>query len=146
MAIQYIVNVEAFISDGERYLMLIRSEQEEHAPGTLSVPGGKVEDSAPQGDILEQTVRREILEEVGIEVEKEMRYVESKLFAVASGVLVIDIVFLCRYRSGTPRITDPAEVGAIAWMRPEEILAHPKTPPWTRASLERVLALETQNG
>ncbi len=144
MATQYIVNVEAFISDGERYLMLIRSEQEEHAPGTLSVPGGKVEDSAAQDDILEQTVRREIFEEVGIEVEEELRYVESKLFAVASGALVIDIVFLCRYRSGTPRIADTSEVAAIVWMRPEEILAHPKTPPWTRASLERVLALESQ--
>lgn len=140
MAIQYIVNVEAFISDGERYLMLIRSEQEEHAPGTLSVPGGKVEDSAPQGDILEQTVRREIMEEVGIEVEEELHYVESKLFSLPSGIHVIDIVFLCRYRSGTPRIADSAEVAEIAWMRPDEVLAHPKTPPWTRESLERVLA------
>lgn len=131
----YIVNVEGFIADNDRYLMVIRSDREEHAPGTLSVPGGKVETAGFAAAILEATLRREIMEEVGVEVEAEMTYIESKLFTIDNGVAVVDIVFLCRYRSGTPTALDPAEVAALQWMRAADVLAHPKLPPWTRDSL-----------
>lgn len=136
--IMYILNVEGFITDGEHYLMIMRSAQEEHAPGALSVPGGKVEAQGFANTILEATLRREILEEVGVEVDDEMIYVESKLFTTDAGVPVVDIVFLCRYRSGTPTIIDRAEVAAIQWMTAAEVFAHPATPPWTRDSMTLV--------
>lgn len=127
----YVVNVEAVIYDGDRYLMAFRSEQEVHAGGTLAFAGGKME-GTDQPDALEETVRREIREEVGVEVDS-LAYVESHVFGDCPSCL--DIVFLCRYVSGTPTAGDPAEVSAVQWMTVQEVLAHPKTPPWIAHSL-----------
>ncbi len=135
--IWYIVNVEGVVvrsTDG-RYLMTIRGAGESYLPGVLAFPGGKVEDAGSADDILEETLRREIREEVGVEVHDEMVYVESKSF-VAEGDPVVDVVFLCRYHSGEAVVGDPDEVAAVHWMTAEEIIQHPKTPPWTRQSIE----------
>jgi len=135
----FIVNVEAAIIKGDRYLMITRSEQESHAGGTLSMVGGKVDPIQADVDndaILETTIRREIREEVGVEVADSMIYVESKAFSVEH-VQVIDVVFMCEYRSGEPRAIDPAEVEAVHWLTAQEIYDHPKTPPWIRQSIEK---------
>ena len=135
-SIWYIVNVEGVIVKQGRYLMVVRGEQESHAPGVLTFPGGKVEGAGNADDVLEETLRREIREEVGIEVHDDMAYLESKAFVAADGEPVVDVAFMCRYRSGEPTVGDPGEVAAVRWMPAEEILAHPKTPPWTRRSIE----------
>ncbi len=130
----YIVNVEGAIVKDSRYLMVVRGE-EEYAPGGLSFPGGKVEGAGNADSVLEETLRREIAEEVGLEVHAEMAYVRSSAF-VAEGDPVVDIVFLCRWKSGTAIAVDPAEVAAVRWMTTAEAIAHPDAPPWTRISLE----------
>ena len=132
----YIVNVEAVIVKENRYLMITRSLTESHAPGILTLPGGKVEDAGQTDHILEQTLRREIQEEVGLEVANEIEYLESKAFVTDKGEQVIDLVFLCRYKAGSPHIIAPDEVVAIAWMTAQDVLENPKTPPWTRQSIE----------
>ena len=134
----YIVNVEAAIARGDQFLMIIRGEQESHAAGTLSFPGGKVEQEGDMEAILEATLRREIAEEVGVEVDAEMEYVQSTLFVASGGEPVIDIVFLCRYAGGAPAIADPGEVAGIQWLTASRIFADPKTPPWIRRSVELV--------
>lgn len=133
----YIVNVEAAIIKDTHYLMIVRGEKEEHAPGTISMPGGKVENAANSNNILEETLIREIREEVGVEIYNDIEYVESKSFIADDNEPVIDIVFLCRYKKGVPRIKDLNEVSRILWMTAEEILNHPKTPAWIKQSIER---------
>jgi 8-oxo-dGTP diphosphatase len=133
LADRYIVNVEGAVVKGDQYLMVVRGE-EEYAPGGLSFPGGKVEEAGVLDAVLEETVRREILEEVAVEVHDEMIYVRSSAF-VAEGDPVVDVVFLCRWRSGEAVAADPAEVAAVRWMTAAEAIAHPETPPWTRLSL-----------
>lgn len=73
-------NVEAVIVRDGRYLMTFRSTEESHAPGALRILGGKLEAVGIVGNILDQTLRREIREEVGIEVNDVMAYLESKAF------------------------------------------------------------------
>ncbi|MDQ2800410.1 MAG: NUDIX domain-containing protein, partial [Armatimonadota bacterium] len=136
----FVVNVEGVIYDGDRYLMAVRSEEESHAGGTLAFAGGKVEHT-DTADALEETLRREIREEVGIEVD-DFVYVESHSFGSAPPCL--DVVFLCRYAGGVPSAVDPAEVSAAQWMTLAEVLAHPKTPPWIARSLR--LADEKRRG
>ncbi len=131
----YIVNVEAAIVKDGRYLMIVRGEGDSHAPGALAMPGGKVENVRQLDDVLEETLRREVREEVGVEV-TDIQYIESKAFVADDGDPVVDVVFLCRYESGTPAISDPGEVAAMHWMTAGEIAEHPKTPPWTRQSIE----------
>lgn len=133
----YIVNVEGAIVKDSRYLMIIRGEGEEHAAGVLAFPGGKVEDNEMASRVLEETLRRELREEVDVEIDDEIVYVDSGAF-VAGDDPVVDIVFLCRYQSGKPRACDPEEVAAVQWMTLNEILTHPKSPPWMSPIIERV--------
>jgi isochorismate pyruvate lyase len=131
--ISYIVNVEAAVYHAGRYLMIVRSEQDSYLPGALGMPGGKVEDAGTTDDILEQTIRREVWEEAGVQV-AEVEYVESHAFGDFAPC--VDVVFLCRYQGGTARVGDPDEVAAVHWMTPDEIAKHPDMPPWTRRSIE----------
>jgi 8-oxo-dGTP diphosphatase len=71
---KYIVNVEGAIVRGEKYLMIVRGQGETHAGGTLSFVGGKLEITETSSDVLEAALRREIMEEVGVQV-SEMSYV-----------------------------------------------------------------------
>jgi 8-oxo-dGTP diphosphatase len=134
IADRYIVNVEGAIVKDGRYLMVVRGA-EEYAPGGLNFPGGKVEGCTAADDVLEETLRREIGEEVALVIHDEMAYVRSTAF-VAEGEPVVDVVFLCRWKSGRAVAADPAEVAAVRWMTVAEVFAHPETPPWTRLSLE----------
>lgn len=133
LAERYIVNVEGAVVKNNHYLMVVRG-QDEYAPGGLNFPGGKVEASGNLDAVLEDTLRREILEEVGLEVHEEMSYVRSSAF-VAEGDPVVDVVFLCRWKSGEAFAADPTEVAAVRWMTAAEAIGHPETPPWTRLSL-----------
>ena len=134
-----IVNVEGGIFKDGRYLLVTRGEQESHAPGILSLVGVKVElfENPNQHDVLENTLRREILEEVTIEIENKMEYIESVAFLADSGEPVVDVVFLCKYKKGTPSIGDKVEVAGTHWMTPEEILNSSLVPEWTRRSIEK---------
>jgi 8-oxo-dGTP diphosphatase len=140
----YIVNVEgAIVKDGQ-YLMVVRGEQE-YAPGGLNFPGGKVEGVTSLDDVLEETLRREIAEEVGLEVHDEMAYLRSSAF-VAEGDPVVDVVFLCRHKAGTAFAADPDEVAAVRWMTAAEVIAHPEMPPWTVLSVELAERVRRERG
>jgi 8-oxo-dGTP diphosphatase len=134
--LSYIVNVEGAVLKDGRYLIVARGKGESHAPGVLALPGGKVEDAGTASDVLEDTLQRELIEEVGIEVAAEMAYVHSSAFMADDGDPVIDIVFLCRYKHGTPTALDPDEVAAVEWMSAEEVRTAPNIPAWTRHSID----------
>jgi 8-oxo-dGTP pyrophosphatase MutT (NUDIX family) len=130
----YIVNVEAAVFSGDRWLVIKRSEEEEHAPGTLSLVGGKVEGAAETPSILEKTLVREVLEEVGIEVEDELVYLESKTFLTDKGEPVVDVVFVCERKGGEARCAD-LEVDAVYWMTAEEVMGHEKAPGYLKDTI-----------
>ena len=132
---QFVVNVEAAIYRDDHWLMIIRGAEEAHAAGTLSMVGGTVEYRDPTDGVLERALRRGVLEEVGITVSDQVHYVESKSFQSDTGLWVIDIVFLAEYEAGEPRALLPGEVAAVQWMTFNEIVGHPKTPPWIAQSM-----------
>ena len=131
----YVVNVEGAIFNDDRWLMIQRSKKEEYAGGVLSFVGGKVDNTTNQDNILENTLEREIFEEVGIRINRQMIYVNSSLF-IADGVPVLDIVFLCQYKSGEPYCKSLDEVDMIYWMTIEEVIRNPKTPIWLKRNIE----------
>ncbi|AKI97174.1 NUDIX hydrolase [Kosmotoga pacifica] len=132
---KYIVNVEAAIYKEDKWLLVKRSKKEEHAPGAISLVGGKVEVNEALPNILEETLKREIMEEVGIEVYDDIQYVESKSFFTDKGEPVVDIVFLCRYKSGKPHCVNKDEVAEVFWLAAQEILEDVNTPIWVKQSL-----------
>jgi 8-oxo-dGTP diphosphatase len=132
----YVVNVEAALVRDDRYLLIVRGANESHAPGMLALPGGKVEQAGDAISILEATLRRELREEVGVEADDHLIYVDSTAFVTDDGQPVIDVVFLCSYRAGDARPVVSEEVAQVVWMTAAEVLADPLTPPWTRRSIE----------
>jgi 8-oxo-dGTP diphosphatase len=116
----YVVNVDGVVVRGEQYLLIERAEQEDHAPGLLSFPGGKIEQPPGNSDVIEATARRELSEEVGITV-GDVEYITSQTFETADGTQCLNIVTLCDHEGGKPfpRATD--EVAAVHWLTADEI-------------------------
>lgn len=133
---KYVVNVEAAAVWDGRYLLIVRGADESHAPGMLSLPGGKVEHAGNAAGVLEATLRRELREEVDVEIEGAPIYIDSTAFVADDGTPVINVVFLCRCRSGDARAIASEEVAQVAWMTAAEVLADPGMPPWLRRSVE----------
>lgn len=105
----FIVNVEGAIFKENKWLFIERSKKESHAGGMISLVGGKVDLEGDSIDILERTVKREIFEEVGIEIKDTVHYVQSTSFVTDKGVNVVDIVFLCEYATGEAYPNSPNE-------------------------------------
>ncbi|AUX10630.1 8-oxo-dGTP diphosphatase [Halalkaliarchaeum desulfuricum] len=114
------VNVDGVVVQDEEYLLIERSEDEEHAAGMLAFPGGKVEERPDSEDVITETARRELSEEVGIEID-DVEYVLSSTFEADDGTQCLNILTLCDYDSGEPYAREPEEVADVHWLTVEEI-------------------------
>ncbi len=141
----HIVNVEGAIVRDGYYLLVVRGSGETHAAGLLSLVGGKVEEAGNTTNILEDTLRREIREEIGVEV-SDMIYVQSTSFVSDDNEAVVDVIFLCRWLDGEPTILEPEEVADIRWMTANEILTNPDMPDWTQNSVRRAEKMRNMLG
>lgn len=63
----HVIFVEAWIRKGSEYLLAKRSSKDDQAAGKWAVPGGKIDMELESG-IVENSLGREIREEVGIEI------------------------------------------------------------------------------
>jgi len=108
---RYAVNVEAAIHRDGEYLLVERAAAEDHVAGALALVGGTVEMSET-GDILEDTLRREVREEVAIAI-RDLQYVQSNAFTADDGTPCVNVVFLCRHDDGEARIAAPEEVATV---------------------------------
>jgi 8-oxo-dGTP diphosphatase len=131
----FVVNVEGAIHRNGKWLLIRRSEKEEHAGGMLSLVGGKCEIEGFSNDILERTLIREVFEEVGTKV-IDLKYVNSSSFVTQAGTNVIDIVFLCRLESGEPYAKSTEEVDNVLWMDTSEILRHQELPEYLKKNIK----------
>lgn len=137
---QVIVNVEVIVKRDDRYLMIVRSDEEEFGGGWLCFPGGKLDPGTAQMHALELTAQRELMEEVALAAPVDaFRYVESHTFLIGEET-VLDVVMLVEETTGEPVAVDPAEVAALRWMTADAVMADPKAQPFTRESLR--LAIE----
>ncbi|MCO7175287.1 NUDIX domain-containing protein [Sporolactobacillus kofuensis] len=132
----FLVIVEAAIYQNGRWLIIKRSEKEKHAAGLLALVGGKVDLTDHPNDILEHALRREIKEEVDIEV-TDLRYVKSASFQLPNGEMALEAIFFCRPLSGLPHAVSADEVAKLYWMTTDEVLNHPNTPDYLKDQIER---------
>ncbi|NEW07510.1 NUDIX domain-containing protein [Paenibacillus sp. SYP-B3998] len=95
----FAINVEGLIIKDNKVLIGRRSMNEEHAGGKLPLIGGTVEEGGNSNDVLENNLKREIMEETGLEV-NNLKYVNNTSFVTESGTNVINIVFSCEWLSG----------------------------------------------
>ena len=138
MSARFVVNTQCAVARDGRYLMIVRGERVTHAPGELGFPGGKVEVADGPAAVLESAVRREVLEETGVTLAAELRYVRSVAFTMDNGAEVVDVLFLGEHLAGEAHIAAPDEVAEIRWMTAAEILSAARTPPWLRDCIGQV--------
>lgn len=112
------------VTDGDRILLARNSKR---VVPMYSVIAGFVE----PGETLENCVRREVMEEVGIEV-KNIRYFGSQPWPFPDSLMV---AFTAEYSSGTLTV-DNDEIIEAGWYKAEELA---QVPIPTRASVARKL-------
>jgi 8-oxo-dGTP pyrophosphatase MutT (NUDIX family) len=138
----YVVNVEVFLRRNNRWLLIERGAGESNAPGMLAGVGGQVDVTEPTADVLEETGRREVAEEIGVDLTGvPMRYVHSTFFVADDGLHVINVVFAAALPvDAHPVITDPAEVADILFLPAADLAGDPRCPQWLHDSIARAAA------
>jgi 8-oxo-dGTP pyrophosphatase MutT (NUDIX family) len=122
------VVVTAIVVKDEKYLVTRRSLTKKRFPGMWTVPGGKLETddyiNLPKEtkyywyNVLEKVLRREVKEEVGIEI-KNIEYVTSLATIHDDGSPSLVISCMADYSSGKVKL-QKGETDKFAWVSLKE--------------------------
>ena len=135
-----IINVvECAIEFNNRFLIIER-HMGVYAGGLLAFPGGKVEeqDAKTGEDILINAVKREVLEEVGIELKEKVSYITSSYFLDNKNIPFIDTIFHAILTTKPEVISSPREVPKYFWMTIEEIMNADNSPDWLKSYISLI--------
>ncbi|HRO65807.1 MAG TPA: NUDIX domain-containing protein [Candidatus Dojkabacteria bacterium] len=116
----HIVTVKAWVKKGDKYLLARRGMSEVHMPGVWSIPGGKVDDDGETVNILQETLKREVLEEVGVEITDEIDLVYNNSFKRSDGASVVGLTFLCHWKTGEAQPLE--EILEVGWFTLDELI------------------------
>jgi 8-oxo-dGTP diphosphatase len=114
-----------------KYLVTRRSLEKKAFPGKWTVPGGGINtddyiDTPPTHangqwyNIAEKTLRREIKEEVGLEIEKP-EYLLDLTFIRPDNIPVLVLSYMCKWASGEVDISKEPDTIDFAWATLEEL-------------------------
>lgn len=139
----HVVAVIAIIKNKDKYLLTKRSSKDPQAGGEWSFPGGKV-DNDNGADIVEKTLKREVMEEVGLEIEDNVEFLCDSGFIRVSGHHVVMLTFICYYKSGEAQALEGQE--EVRWLTIEEITAMKDSlPGYTWERVEELIKHEKIN-
>jgi len=130
----FVANVIPYRESDGRCLILKRDGREKVHPGKYGVPGGKLEwrdlnmarPTRMNGDVMdfedevEKLLAREAMEEAGIEIDSDLKYINSVAFVRPDGIPVVLVKFAAKYKGGEVK----PEAGGFtdyAWVTPEEV-------------------------
>ena len=130
----FVANVVVFRESDNRCLILKRHEREKVHPNKYAVPGGKLEwvnlditkPTRMNGDVLdfeyavEDLLKRETLEEAGVEIENKLKYINSVAFVRPDGIPVILVKFAAKYKSGDVKLEEGSFTD-YKWVNEEEV-------------------------
>ncbi len=139
---KFIVSAECIIrSTKEKYLTIIRPEGK-NAGGKISFPGGGSEkiDGINNNDFLKNIAIREVLEEVGINIKDDLKYIHSSIFFDEfQKKNVLHVVFLCNVVKTLIKVIPlKKEVIEYNWLTKDEIISYSNCPPWIKMYMELV--------
>lgn len=122
----------AAITDAEGRILLIQRLKEPEA-GAWGLPGGKVD----FGERAEDTARREIQEELGIDIELTGLACIAETIDAGDGRHWVAPVYSARILAGTPQVMEPEKHGGWGWFALDALPA-PLTSPamdWLKSAL-----------
>jgi len=126
--IKYEVVITAIIIKNGKYLITRRSAAKRRFPMMWTVPGGHLQpgdyEHLPKDtqhywyNVLEQVLKREVQEEVGVEIEN-VQYVTSLANVHADGAPSLVISCMAEYKGGEVKLQEE-ETDKFAWVSLEE--------------------------
>ena len=130
----FVANVVIYRESDGRCLILKRDEREKVHPGKYAVPGGKLEwknlditkPTRMNGEVIdfenavEDLLKREVFEEAGIEIDRDLEYINNVAFVRPDGIPVVLIKFAARYKSGEV-IPEKGGFTDFAWVNEIEV-------------------------
>jgi 8-oxo-dGTP diphosphatase len=135
----FAVTVCVLVHRDDAWLLGVRAPGVAYAPGRLGLVGGHVEADAPAVGVLEETGRREVAEEVGLDLSGvPLTYLESEYFVTDGGERQLTVTFLAQAPSGQEAwVADPLELTEVGWWTADQAEADPRRPDWLPALLRR---------
>jgi 8-oxo-dGTP diphosphatase len=123
----YVVATGIIVKNG-KYLIAKRSEHEKAFPGFWTVPGGKLEpkdykekkqdtDAGQWYNVVEDLLRREVMEEVGLEIDK-IQYLASLTFIRPDNIPTFVLSMFADYKNGEVKLGEG--ITDYAWVNLEE--------------------------
>ena len=135
----YAVTVCVLIQRGNSVLLVVRAPGVGYAPNMIGMIGGHVDVTDAEGDVLEATARREVAEEVGLDLSGvPLTYLESEFFIANGGERQITVTFSAQAPSSQePYVNAPDELAEFGWWTLNDLEADPRCPPWLPALIRR---------
>lgn len=130
----FVANVVIYRPKDKRCLILKRDMREKVHPGKYAVPGGKLEwkdldinhPTRINGDVLdfegavENLLQREVLEEAGIKIYPQLKYINNVAFIRPDETPVVLVKFAAKYKSGKV-IAEKGGFTDFAWVNAKEV-------------------------
>ncbi len=130
----FVANVVIYRERDKKCLILKRDPREIVHPNKYAVPGGKLEwnqmdinkPTRVNGEVLdfqdavEELLAREAKEEAGVDIEKELKYINSVSFVRPDEIPVILIKFAAKYKGGEV-IPEVGSFVDYAWVDENEV-------------------------
>lgn len=140
MTVNKIFNVivnGVIVNSKNQILIARRASDDDHEAGMWTTPGGKLEVNGEVHNVIEETLKREIYEEVGITIKQDIVFVTNNTFVKPNGSHTLAIVFLCFHESGTAKPLD--EIDEVNWIDSVEELRNYSFPPNVREYFEQAI-------
>jgi 8-oxo-dGTP diphosphatase len=135
----YAVTVCVLIHRGNSLLLVVRAPGVGYAPNMIGMIGGHVDVTDPERDVLEMTARREVAEEVGLDLSGvPLTYLESEFFITNGGERQITVTYSATAPAGhEPYVNAPDELTKVGWWTLDDLETDPRCPPWLPALIRR---------
>ena len=135
----YAVTVCVLIRRGNTWLLVLRAPGVVYAPNVIGMIGGHVDVSDPEAGVLEATARREVAEEVGLNLSQvPLTYLESEFFITGTGERQITVTFTAPAPPGDEAyVNAPDELVEVGWWTLDDLEADARCPPWLPDLLRR---------
>tara|TARA_B100000508_G_scaffold60333_2_gene47497 strand:+ start:47020 stop:47529 length:510 start_codon:yes stop_codon:yes gene_type:complete len=130
----FVANALVYRKEDGRCLLLKRSETERVHPGRWATPGGKMEwndfdlehPTRLNGEVLdyldsvEALLKRETMEEAGVELNDDFKFINSNTFIRPDGIPVVLIKLAVSYKSGDV-VLEEGCFDDHTWVNAEEV-------------------------
>ena len=114
------VLINAIVEKSGKILISQRSQEEVHAPGKWTIPGGKIDlTDGNVWNIVEKTCAREVEEETGVKIQPQVQLLTNNTFIRSTGQHVVVLILLCHWQSGKAQPLE--DTLSTRWITQDEI-------------------------